>query len=319
MQNLVTAYKITGERIMGTLRKKDINSNTILITHESCADGLGCSIAFQKYCDDNNIMGTAIYFVNYGKVNLPDVANKNVIIADFSFSKSIMIDMYSKAKNLVVLDHHETAKKNLEGLEFCIFNMDKSGAQLLWEYLFDEPEPDLIKYIADRDLWKWTLPYSKEFSAGFQLLPHGDIRDNYKYYLTEDGINNTIKTGEAILQYQNNIISSIVHRTTKYSTQFVIGGYSVFCINNSQNISEVGSELSLDMPFSAQYFITDESIVFSLRSDEYGINVANIAKNFGGGGHFHAAGFSISITNINLNRFLIEKDLDSSITNPTII
>ena len=298
---------------MSILKREDIDDNTILITHESCADGLCCAIAFQKYCDDNNITGTAIYFVNYGRINLPDVTNRNVIIADFSFDKNIMQDMYSKAKNMIVLDHHETAKKNLEGLDFCTFNMDKSGAQLLWGYLFDEPEPDLVKYIGDRDLWRWVLPHSREFSAGFQLLPHSDIRDNYKYYLTEDGINDTIKAGEVILQYQNNIISGIVHRTTKYSTQFVIDGYSVFCINNSQNISEVGNELSLDMPFSAQYFITDDSIVFSLRSSGSGVNVADVAKKYGGGGHPAAAGFSVKLKDIDLNKFLINKCLDQSL------
>ena len=191
---------------MATLRKTDIDDNTILITRQYSNYGLGCAIAFQKFLDDHEIMGTAVYFVNSNKVNLPDVTGRNVILAGIGFDRATMEDLYSKAKNLIVIDHHETAQEHLEGLDFGILDQDKLSSQLLWEWLFNEPEPKLLEYMDDRDLW--TLPSSREFSAGLGVLPSGDIRDNYKYYLTEKGINNTISIGGNVLTYQYEVLHS---------------------------------------------------------------------------------------------------------------
>ena len=50
--------------------------------------------------------------------------------------------------------------------------MSKSGATLAWEFFHPGKEaPKFIQYITDRDLWKWELPYSKEFSAAFDMVP----------------------------------------------------------------------------------------------------------------------------------------------------
>ncbi|MGY8872170.1 MAG: DHHA1 domain-containing protein, partial [Pseudomonadales bacterium] len=58
--------------------------------------------------------------------------------------------------------------------------------------------------------------------------------------------------------------------------------------------SEAGHILGIDQPFSATYTIHDGFIKFSLRSAKDGLDVSKIAEMFGGGGHEHAAGFSIS-------------------------
>jgi uncharacterized protein len=45
--------------------------------------------------------------------------------------------------------------------------------------------------------------------------------------------------------------------------------------------------------FAACYWDTPAGRVFSLRSAGLGLDVSAIAKRFGGGGHLHAAGFSV--------------------------
>ena len=47
-------------------------------------------------------------------------------------------------------------------------------------------------------------------------------------------------------------------------------------------------------PFAACYWDTPEGRVFSLRSSSDGVDVSEIAKQFGGGGHKNAAGFKIA-------------------------
>jgi len=53
-------------------------------------------------------------------------------------------------------------------------------------------------------------------------------------------------------------------------------------------------------PFAACYMDTPEGRVYSLRSSDDGLDVGEIAKKFGGGGHKHAAG--LELTSIKIYR-----------------
>jgi nanoRNase/pAp phosphatase (c-di-AMP/oligoRNAs hydrolase) len=48
-------------------------------------------------------------------------------------------------------------------------------------------------------------------------------------------------------------------------------------------------------PFAACWWMTPEGVVFSLRSTDVGLDVSEIAKSYGGGGHRNAAGFRLTI------------------------
>lgn len=59
--------------------------------------------------------------------------------------------------------------------------------------------------------------------------------------------------------------------------------------------SDAGNRMAEGELFSASYFDTPEGRKFSLRSKEGGMDVSEIAKRFGGGGHARAAGFQVPI------------------------
>ena len=85
----------------------------------------------------------------------------------------------------------------------------------------------------------------------------------------------------------------------------IIAGHCVPCINATSQMSEIGSELCKGYPFSATWFQIAGKRIYSLRSDKGGLDVGLIAKavgdrikasegnEYGGGGHKHAAGFSV--------------------------
>lgn len=58
--------------------------------------------------------------------------------------------------------------------------------------------------------------------------------------------------------------------------------------------SDAGHELAKGQPFAACYWDTPQGRVFSLRSSADGVDVAEIAKQYGGGGHRNAAGFRVT-------------------------
>jgi len=74
-----------------------------------------------------------------------------------------------------------------------------------------------------------------------------------------------------------------------------IGDYEVPGVNATLLQSEVAGRLAVGQPFAAVWFdIAGGKRVYSLRSEPSGMDVSEIAKQFGGGGHKHAAGFTIA-------------------------
>jgi len=266
----------------------------ICIYHKDCADGFGAALAFKLHAEKRQINAEFIP-AHYGDPAPENIDGKRVIILDFSYPRNVLLDMEKRARSLLVIDHHITAEKDLKGLEYCIFDQSKSGAVLAWEHFHTSDVPDLFQYIQDRDLWLWDLPYSKEVSAGLELLEKNFAL--WKLHLPPYGVEALINRGRIVLKYQQKQVEKIVSRCNGTEN---IAGYNVPCVNTTTMISETGHELAKGHPFAAMYFETDDKRIYSLRSAPDGIDVSAIAKKFGGGGHFHAAGFSIPKPNIAL-------------------
>lgn len=259
----------------------------ICIYHKDCLDGFGAALAVYLR---HEINGKSIELIPAHYGDEPPFVDEttNVIIVDFSYPREILETMKIDARSLFVIDHHKSAKENLIGLNYCLFDMNKSGALLAWEkYLQPLPTPRLIQHISDRDLWKFELDDTKAVTAALMTLPH-DI-DIWKRYLDDENITDLISNGNAILEYQNSIITKI-KESDDFPTEN-IGGYLVPCINTTHLISEIGHALAEQFPFVAMYFDTSDSRIYSLRSSSHGVDVSKIAKLYGGGGHMNAAGF----------------------------
>src|SRR5712691_11290457 len=59
--------------------------------------------------------------------------------------------------------------------------------------------------------------------------------------------------------------------------------------------SQIGERLSVEHPFCVIWHDRDGRRFYGMRSREDGTDVGAIAASFGGGGHTHAAGFSVSL------------------------
>lgn len=269
----------------------------LCIYHKNCADGFGAALSVKRFLDRDKQGEDQEYLAAHYGDEAPDVTGKHVYIVDFSYPREVLINMKEQAASIVVLDHHKTAQANLDGLTFCHFNMNMSGAVMAWEYFNTcQDFPDLINYIEDRDLWRWQLPQSKEYSAGLQL--NSMDFDVWEKFLDNDNTQHLINDGKTVLAYQNLQIKRVIAQDFEMIS---IAGYEVPCINTTQLISEIGNELSKGHPFAAMYFETDNKRVYSLRSASDGIDVSAIAKQYGGGGHFHAAGFSVDKPKVDLS------------------
>lgn len=268
----------------------------LCIYHKNCLDGFAASLAVSEWFDQNDIPEEDREFVaaQYGDPEeyQPDVKDKFVMIVDFSYPRDVLIQMEADADRLIVIDHHKTAQEALEGLPFCHFDMSQSGAMLTWKYCFpdteEHPVPKLIEYIQDRDIWTKALPDTDEVSAGLQSLPK--TFESWRPFLNDCLIDDLITAGHSILMYQQRHIEKV---TNAKIPMVYFCGHHVPCINTTTLISEIGNELSKNHPFAMMYFDTEDKRVYSLRSAKDGLDVSEIAKQFGGGGHKNAAGFSV--------------------------
>lgn len=261
------------------------SSVNCVIYHADCTDGFGSAYSAWKLLGNR----AEYYACKHGSVP-PDVNGKNVVILDFSFDNATTKRMIEDANELLVIDHHKSAVVELHDISNTIFDMNKSGATLAWEFFHPGKEaPKFIMYITDRDLWRWELPYSKEFSAAFDMVPY-DFEEFEKF--EDDSVfDDAVKRGSYILAYSKTVVKKVCDKAASRK----IGGKDVLVVNSSHWMSEIGARLAPDCDIAMIWYYdhNDKIIKVSLRAFHDKIDVSEVSKKYGGGGHKKAAGFTL--------------------------
>jgi oligoribonuclease NrnB/cAMP/cGMP phosphodiesterase (DHH superfamily) len=272
----------------------------ICIYHDRCADGFTAAWAVRKK------FGDSVQFVPgvYGEAP-PDITGKDVLLVDFSYKRPVLEQMASVARTVTILDHHKTAAADLDGIgRFpnvdCTFDMNRSGAMITWEHFHDKAAPNLVRYVQDRDLWHFALPGSREVSAFIfsyeYTFKNWDFLNSLLGTKEEDtfGIQQAIDGGGTIERKHFKDITELLAVSAR---PMLIGGHIVQVANLPYTMSsDAAGKLGEGAPFGACYMDTAKGRVFSLRSrGDAAIDVSDIAKSYGGGGHKNAAGFTMPI------------------------
>jgi oligoribonuclease NrnB/cAMP/cGMP phosphodiesterase (DHH superfamily) len=278
----------------------------LVIYHANCWDGFCAAWLTRKAF--GHIEGHAAH---YGTPP-PEVSGRVVYMLDFSYPREVMNTVATDARRLVVLDHHKTAQSALDGLhepESGIdvwFDLEKSGGRLTWEWFWDhvfaqqaiddrfwplavrrDRAPWLVDYTEDRDLWRHALPETEAINAA--LRSHPLDFDLWDQFAQKDPVSTLAYEGRAIRRREQQIVSDHVRNARIENFD---GTWTVPIVNATTLFSEIAGELAKGHPFAACYFDRqDGKRQWSLRSADDGVDVSEIAKAHGGGGHTHAAGF----------------------------
>ena len=261
------------------------SSVEIVIYHGGCTDGFGAAWAAWKLLGDR----AQYYPAKYGQPP-PDVTGKNVVVLDFSYDNKTTKKLISEAKGFLVIDHHKSAMVELHDVNCTRFDMNHSGAMLSWKFFHPGKEPPrMIRHIEDRDLWKWEIPYSREFSAAFDMVPF--TFEDFDKFLDDSAVDEAQERGSHILAYSKTVISKI----TKNAASRKIDGKSVLVVNSPHWMSEIGNVLSTRCDYAVVWYWdhTSQQARVSLRAHHEDSDVSEVAKKWGGGGHRKAAGFSL--------------------------
>lgn len=282
-----------------TLKKDDIN---FVIYHSPCSDGFTSALCAYIYLRNKgkNMEDIKFFPGNYGNPDIPDVTGKNVLICDFSYKKEIFDKMYEQTNgNILVLDHHKTAEKELENVnnENKVFDMKHCGAYITWTYFFGfDNIPKMIEYVEDNDLWKKLLPNTREFTSFMFSVPFEF--SEYEKFLDNNYIDNVaIPCGTGMQKQNDEYIRQLTKKTVPKFMEINGKYYFVTCLNSDILKSELGNKLvdglvycNFSSIYSNDHF--RNSTTFSLRSLNDRTDVSEIAKLFGGGGHRNASGMA---------------------------
>ena len=259
---------------------------TLCIYHGNCADGFGAAWVVRQ------AIPHAEFFAATYQTPPPDVGGKRVVMVDFSYKRPVLLGIAGQAESILILDHHKSAAEELVDLPSnvtAIFDMDRSGAMMAWQYFFpDVPPPRLIEHIQDRDLWRFALPGTREIQANVFSYPYDfGVWDS----LMASDVEMLRGEGAAIERKHHKDIAELVDVTKR---RIVIGGFDVPVANLPSTLSsDAGHLMAQGEQFAACYWDTSSGRVFSLRSNAAGQDVSTIAKTYGGGGHRNAAGFHV--------------------------
>jgi len=287
----------------------------VLYHGPSCLDGFGSAFAaWLKW-------GDAVAYIpcSYGEpAPIDRCAGKNVLIVDFSFKRDVMAEFGRSVKSCVVLDHHKSVLTeleewvsltltpahlgnlvNLDGWHDCakpdrlpivaLFDMEKSGARLAWEFCHpDKAVPSWVEFIEDRDLWRFKFgETTHEFIAGLNSHP----RNFTTWSALFQHASLLVSQGRDILRAHRRLVDEFCNNA--YVDE--IGGFTVPVLNvNYPYVSDCGRlllKLYPNAPFAACWSRSGDKIGWSLRSEDSREDVSVIAAKFGGGGHRNAAGF----------------------------
>lgn len=285
-------------------------SYTLVIYHANCYDGFTSAWVAHKACPSARFCGAT-----HGE-QPPDVKGERVLIVDFSYPREILLRMHAEAEHLHVLDHHKTAQQDLEGLPFCEFDMERSGAGMAWDHFHPgEPRRPLVDFVEDRDLWRFRFEgtrvvhafmssYPMEFSTWDQIdatICDSPTDENWHDWSHPNSPRAPfyVREGKAILGYHRLTCEKMAARTctgTLHEMPVFVGNVPV------EFVSETAEILYQREPARAvllwSWDANTQVVYCSLRSRGDGPDVSRLARNLGGGGHAHAAGFSLFLLDL---------------------
>jgi hypothetical protein len=266
--------------------------------HAGCPDGFGAAYAAWR------AWGTRGRCVPRGHDDPFDVLaheGEQVVFADIALPNALLRDLGELAAQLIVLDHHWSALQHFEsdpqlavllaGRGHTVrFDLEHSGAVLAWRHFHPgEPEPDLLRYVEDQDLWTWKLPESLAVNAAIGSYPRDlEVWDE----LARRPWQELAREGEPILR----AMQTDVVRALRFAHPLRIGDLQLEAVNSLHHRSHIGHAIAERAAFGrragAVYRFVGARVDVSLYSIGE-LDVSAIAARYGGGGHRNAAGFSV--------------------------
>ena len=278
-------------------------SPILVIYHGHCPDGFAAALAIKLWFEKQKNTRSIDFYAAQHNTAAPDCSNKEVYIVDFSYKRGVLKTLCHQATQVILIDHHISALKDLENIEEeesnieINFDMQHSGAILTWNYFFKTTAPLLFQYIEDRDIWKFELADTNDVMSA--VVSYQMDFKLWESWLADNKSLEKLKREGKVLNRER---KKMIHKYKQRARNGIIAGYAVPVVNAPSGIaSDLLQQLSADKPFAASYEDREDRRIWQLRScGDEGLDVSEIATQYGGGGHKRASGFTSEIEDISI-------------------
>jgi len=297
-------------------------SYNYVIFHKGCLDGFTSFVVLNK---SGEISNDAVIYpdVPSAKTIPPNLEGKNIIIMDVAYKYDVLMSITEKAKSVTFIDHHVTIREDVERIKQkddklkIIYDETECGASLTW-YLFNKNKrlPLFIKYVKDNDIGTWKLKFTHHFIAALDTnynfaLNYNNL-EKWDELFNKTIVKKLIAKGKIYKEYMDHLldVNSRRYSMELFPSEKIYEEYSeyfkkpaeykvaVVCGNGCPSTSLLGAKmmdvLNCDFVIVWNLHLDKKEYVLSFRSKD--VDVGNIAKMFGGGGHKLASACSFPIT-----------------------
>lgn len=234
--------------------------------------------------------------------------DEQIYIVDYSISTDEMWKLLDKTQNVTWIDHHKTAIEMYEGFEHEIRGIRYDGiaaSMLTYCYIkhmthngegniktFDlsmmNDAPWFTKLIADWDVWKHEYgDNARNFIVAFDAYDFNPTSSEWnKFKKYENYENSMIEEGKVMAIFRDGWAKEYMN----LGFETVFEGYKCYAVNLGCCGSEYFKSLPEDKYDIFIRFVFD-GIEYSFSMYSKTVDVSEIAKKYGGGGHKLAAGF----------------------------
>lgn len=308
-----------------------------VIYHKGCIDGF---TGFFILHTTKNISSKAKIYPDVPSAKTPpnNIEDKDVIIIDVAYKYDVLKEIMRVAKSVTFIDHHVSIKDDVQKIikelnskkNIVIYDEEKSGASLTWEYFYPKTKmPYFVRFVEDNDIGRWALKYCKEFiialETKFKLDNTSENLKKWKLLFDKKTIKYLISKGKVYMEYRNHLLDINSHRFSleyfpsnqlynDFSTEFMKPGQykvALYCGSGCPSGSDVGKRIveTVDCDFAIMwvYNMDKKEYVLSFRSAS--TDVTPFARIFGGGGHKLASACSFPDTKYNIKDLFFTNSL----------
>jgi oligoribonuclease NrnB/cAMP/cGMP phosphodiesterase (DHH superfamily) len=280
--------------------------------HSKDCDGQACGALIRDHYKKAMLVP-----IDHGDPFPMDLIGRNDVVGFFDWFPDdfgIIEEVLNRAAILWIIDHHVSTRKivskhNLEERlkepSFFITDSDinqEAACELTYKWLKNtEQVPYYLGLLGRYDVWDHTDPNTLPFQYAARAWlddPRKDIQKWKRLIYTSkptdtEFMEGLIAKGKLIMEYERKQAAKEMER---YSFETEIQGYKAIAINRpysgSKFFESVYNPKKHDLMLS--YAWDGRQWNLSFYTDKPDVNVSDIARSYGGGGHQNAAGGQVS-------------------------
>lgn len=220
---------------------------------------------------------------------------ETVWIVDFSFEPEFMSRILNKAGEVTWIDHHKTVIDHPYNALWVpgIRSTRKAACELTWNYCFPkEPIPTYVALIGDYDTWTFSLINTEAFHIGLCAIDTHPLNNVWRRMKSETYVEGLIDAGDTCRQFRDKVCENYISR---FGFSVTFNGYKCLICNGSFFGAKLFREQLQNYDIGITCTFNGDKWNISLYSERDDIDVSLIAKQYGGGGHKGASGFTSPI------------------------